>query len=176
MVASLSFRGPHLERRRDDRLPTSGRVGILKMLSHQSVRGSCCETVKRFFSPPFLFLMADIRSEHVFVSHWEFNFLFRYCLFTSQTIRPLSEVIFHWRAEQIFWTAHWIKLASSWSYTSTLAQFQIAEMLTSSMPHKKEWILYGMQKKKKKEGRGGASPFQCFHRTNCLTCCHAHST
>lgn len=59
--------------------------------AESSVRERILLWNSRKFGVFFLFLMVDIRSAHVFLSHWEFNFLFGYCLdvLTCQIIHCL---------------------------------------------------------------------------------------
>lgn len=155
MVASLSFRGPHLERRRDDRLPASGRVRILKCWVISQREDPVVKQSKVvFFSSSSFYPDGRHQIRTCFCVTLRMKFFCSVIVWMCSPARQSGHSLrrFFTVGQR---TAHRIKLASSWSYTSTLAQSQTAEMPTSSAPQ--VW--------------GGAElpTFGCFHRTNWLT-------
>lgn len=103
MVASLSFRGPHLERRRDDKLPTSR---DMKMI----FADSCCTgKYNSTISQPRLSYIWPSSGAIVDISSGVYL-----------TITPVSEEIFPQRGEGLWHHPLSLKLASSRCYTIAL--------------------------------------------------------
>lgn len=127
MVASLSFRGPHLERRRDDKLPTSRKVALYKdpenrillWNSEKGVFSSLKQNIISTFSvtleiqfPVFVEVYAISQQAPGYILQYQTQLWFGSVHPSSDvclTITPLSEEIFHWWVEPVFRATHFIK-------------------------------------------------------------------